>query len=212
MYLPLTQYLIHRGYAVLAPNVRGSGGYGLEYRKLDDKMLRMDSVADMTHAGLWLQASGAVDPKRIAAMGASYGGFGALATAADRPALWAAVVCIAGVTNFITFLENTGPYRRAEREAEYGSLEEDREFLLQISPIHQVDRIICPILLMHGVNDPRVPIEGTEEYADALRRLGRDVILIRYPDEGHGLTKLHNQLDAYSRIADFLDTVFGKIE
>jgi dipeptidyl aminopeptidase/acylaminoacyl peptidase len=211
IYLPLTQYLVHRGYAVLAPNYRGSGGYGLAYRQLDDGRRRMDSVTDITYGGQWLREQGGVDPARIAAMGASYGGFAALATAAQQPDLWAAVVSIAGITSFITFLENTGAYRRAEREAEYGTIEENRDFLIGISPVTQIDRIRCPVLLMHGANDPRVPLEGTESFADDLRRRGNEVALIRFEDEGHGLTKLHNQVKAYSAIADFLDRVFGNI-
>ena len=137
---PVVQYLVARGYAVLEPNVRGSTGYGYEYQSLDDVRLRMDSVADLQHAVFWLRESGIADPKRIAVMGGSYGGFMVLAAITTYPDLWAAAVDIVGIANFVTFLENTGPWRRKLREAEYGSLEQDREFLEQISPIHRVDR------------------------------------------------------------------------
>src|SRR5260370_26355589 len=104
----------------------------------------MDSVADLQHAVFWLGESGIADPKRIAVMGGSYGGFMVLSAITTYPDLWAAAVDIVGIANFVTFLENTGPWRRKLREAEYGSLEHDSELLGQISPIPYVDRITAP--------------------------------------------------------------------
>ena len=131
---------------MLAPNVRGSTGYGYTYQSLDDVRLRMDSVADLRHAVRWLREQGIADPRRIAVMGGSYGGFMVLAALTTYPDLWAAGVDIVGIANFVTFLENTGPWRRKLREAEYGSLEHDRDFLEAISPIHHVDRITAAAL------------------------------------------------------------------
>ncbi len=202
---PVIQYLVARGYAVLEPNVRVSTGYGYEYQSLDDVRLRMDSVADLQYAVFWLRESGIADPKRLVIMGGSYGGFMVLSAITTYPDLWAAAVDIVGVANFVTFLENTGPWRRKLRETEYGSLEHDREFLEQISPIHQVDRIVAPLFVVHGANDPRVPIGEAEQIVSALRLRKVPVEYLRFEDEGHGLAKRANRLIAYPAIARFLD-------
>jgi dipeptidyl aminopeptidase/acylaminoacyl peptidase len=206
----VTQYLVSRGYGVLATNVRGSTGYGYEYQSLDDVRKRMDSVADLQYAALWLRESGIGDPTRIAVMGGSYGGFMVLSAITTYPDLWAAAVDIVGIANFVTFLENTGPWRRKLREAEYGSLENDREFLEQISPIHHVDKITAPLFVVHGANDPRVPVGEAEQVAGALRSRGVPVEYLRFEDEGHGLVKRANKLVAYPAIARFLDQHLGK--
>jgi dipeptidyl aminopeptidase/acylaminoacyl peptidase len=201
----VVQYLVGRGYGVLAPNVRGSTGYGYTYQSLDDVHLRMDSVADLRHAALWLRERRIADPERIAVMGGSYGGFMVLAAVTTYPDLWAAGVDIVGIANFVTFLENTGPWRRRLRESEYGSLERDRTFLEQISPIRYVDRITAPMFVMHGANDPRVPVGEAEQIVAALRIRGVPVEYMRFEDEGHGLIKRANRLLAYPAIARFLD-------
>jgi len=201
---PVVQYLVSAGFSVLAPNVRGSSGYGREYMHLDDVRKRMDSVADLAHAAYWLRDSGRADPKRIAVYGGSYGGFMVLAALTTYPDLWAAGVDLVGISNFVTFLENTGPWRRHLREAEYGSLENDRDFLTEISPIHKVDRIRAPLLVIHGANDPRVPIGETEQMVQALRNLGRTVEFLRLEDEGHQIAKLKNKLVAFPMAVDFL--------
>ena len=209
LFNPITQYLVSRGYGVLAPNVRGSSGYGIEYQRLDDVRLRMDSVADLQHAVFWLRQSGVADPLRIAVMGGSYGGFMVLSSITTYPDLWAAAVDIVGIANFVTFLENTGPWRRKLREAEYGSLENDREFLEQISPIHHVERITAPLFVVHGANDPRVPVGEAEQIVSALRKRHVPVEYLRFEDEGHGLVKRVNRLIAYPSIARFLDEHLG---
>jgi len=201
---PIVQCLVASGFAVLAPNVRGSSGYGRTYIHLDDVRKRMDSVADLAHAVYWLRDSGRADPHRIAVYGGSYGGFMVLSALTTYPDLWAAGVDLVGISNFVTFLENTGPWRRHLREAEYGSLENDREFLEAISPINKVDRIRAPLLVIHGANDPRVPIGETEQMVARLRALGRTVEFLRLEDEGHQIAKLKNKLQAYPMAADFL--------
>jgi dipeptidyl aminopeptidase/acylaminoacyl peptidase len=205
LFNPVAQYFVGRGYGVLSPNVRGSTGYGYEYQSLDDVQLRMDSVKDLQHAALWLRESGIADPQRIVVMGGSYGGFMVLSAITTYPDLWAAAVDIVGIANFVTFLENTGPWRRKLREAEYGSLENDRKFLTQISPIHHADRITAPLFVVHGANDPRVPIGETEQIVGALRARHVPVEYLRFEDEGHGLVKRTNRLVAYPAIARFLD-------
>ncbi len=203
---PVIQYLAANGYAVLAPNVRGSSGYGYEYQSLDDVRLRMDSVADLAAAVRWLSAKGIADPQRIAVMGGSYGGFMTLAAVTTYPDLWAAGVDIVGIANFVTFLENTGPWRRKLREPEYGSLENDRDFLEAISPIHHVDAITAALFVVHGANDPRVPVGEAEQIVAALQARNVPVEYLRFEDEGHGLIKRANRVKAYPEIARFLDT------
>ncbi|HEV8190910.1 MAG TPA: S9 family peptidase [Ktedonobacterales bacterium] len=199
------QYLAASGYAVLAPNVRGSSGYGYAYQRLDDVRLRMDSVADLAAAVRWLGDQGIADPRRIAVMGGSYGGFMTLAALTTYPDLWAAGVDIVGIANFVTFLENTGPWRRKLREPEYGSLENDREFLEAISPIRNVDAITAALFVVHGANDPRVPVGEAEQIVAALHARGVPVEYLRFEDEGHGLIKRANRVKAYPEIARFLD-------
>jgi dipeptidyl aminopeptidase/acylaminoacyl peptidase len=113
-------------------------------------------------------------------------------------------VDLVGIANFVTFLENTGPWRRHLREAEYGSLERDRDFLEEISPIKKVDCIRAPLFVIHGANDPRVPIGEAEQMVGHLRSLGRTVEFLRLEDEGHQIAKLKNKLVAYPQAIDFL--------
>ncbi len=201
----LTQYLLSRGYAVFEPNVRGSTGYGTAYTRLDDVEKRMDAVRDI-EAGLdWLAARPAVDSDRVVAKGGSYGGFVVLAAMTEFPERWAAGVDSVGIANFVTFLENTGPWRRKLREAEYGSLAEDRAFLEAISPINTIENIEAPLFVLHGANDPRVPVGEAEQIAKRAREQGVPVEKLIFEDEGHGISKLENRIDAYTRVVGFLD-------
>jgi dipeptidyl aminopeptidase/acylaminoacyl peptidase len=202
---PIFQFFVQAGYAILAPNVRGSSGHGTAYMDLDNTTRRMDSVKDLAYAAYWLRDEKKADPKRLAVYGGSYGGFMVLAAVTNYPDLWAAGIDVVGIANFVTFLEKTGAYRRAHREAEYGNLREHREFLQQISPINHVDKIRCPLLVIHGANDPRVPVGEAEQIVAALKKRGIPVEYLRYPDEGHGLARLRNRLDAYPKMVAFLD-------
>lgn len=203
------QYLLARGYAVLAPNVRGSSGYGKRYMGLDDVHKRMDSVADLKAAVEWLHQSRFVDKNKIVVWGGSYGGFMVLSAITTYPELWAAGVDIVGIANMVTFLENTSSYRRKLREVEYGSLETDREFLASVSPIHKIDRITAPLIVLHGARDPRVPVGEAEQIVASLRQRQHPVDYLRFEDEGHGITKLKNKLVAFPAIADFLEKHLG---
>lgn len=202
---PIFQFFLDRGYAILAPNVRGSSGYGTAFMNLDNTTKRMDSVKDLAHAAFWLRDEKKGDPKRLAVFGGSYGGFMVLAQVTHYPELWAAGIDVVGIANWVTFLEKTGAYRRAHREAEYGNLREHREFLEKISPINHVDKIKCPMMVIHGANDPRVPVGEAEQIVAALKKRSIPVEYLRYEDEGHGLAKLKNRLDAYPKMVAFLD-------
>lgn len=201
----LYQYYLSRGYAVLATNVRGSTGYGKTFSHLDDVEKREDSVKDLAYAVEWLKTSGGADPKKIAVMGGSYGGYMTLAAITLYPDLWAAAVNTVGIVNWETFLKNTSGYRRRQREVEYGRLDKDIDFLRAISPIKKIDRIKCPLFVIHGKNDPRVPYTEAEQIVKALKDRGAIVEYKLYDDEGHGISKLKNRLDLYPMVADFLD-------
>jgi dipeptidyl aminopeptidase/acylaminoacyl peptidase len=142
-------------------------------------------------------------------MGGSYGGFMVLAALTQYPELWSAGVDIVGIANLVTFLENTGSYRRSLREPEYGSLERDRAFLESISPIHKAGDITAPLMVIHGKNDPRVPVGEAEQIVDRVKKNGGTVDYLLYEDEGHGLARLENRLDAYPKIAAFLERHVG---
>ena len=199
------QYFVANGFAVFEPNVRGSAGYGKAYSHLDDKRNRMDSVADVEAAVEWLRDHPAVDPDRIVAMGGSYGGFMVLAALTEYPNLWAAGVDIVGIANFVTFLENTGEWRRELREAEYGSLDDDREFLESISPSNNIEKIRAPLFVLHGENDPRVPVGEAHQIVEKAREQGVPVRELVFDDEGHGFSKLENRVAAYGQIVEFLE-------
>lgn len=205
----LAQYLVHNGFAVLGPNVRGSTGYGKSYRQLDDVEKRLDSVADLAHAAQWLKQQPDINPEQIIVYGGSYGGFMVLAALTHHPDLWAAGVNIVGISNFVTFLENTSDYRRAHREAEYGSLAHDREFLESIAPINHLDNLKVPLMVIHGANDPRVPLSEAEQLVAALQERGVPVEFLVFDDEGHGIVKLKNKLNLYPAVIAFLEKVLA---
>jgi dipeptidyl aminopeptidase/acylaminoacyl peptidase len=205
----IAQYLVARGFAVLFPNVRGSSGYGKTFVTLDDIEKRMDSVADIKAAVDWLVANGDADPHRIAVYGGSYGGFMVLSCLTTYPELFAAGVDIVGPSSLVTFLKNTSSYRRKLREAEYGSLEHDLELLERISPINHIQNLRAPLFIVHGANDPRTPLGEAQQVHDALQSRGSPVELLVYHDEGHGLAKLENRLDAYPKIVAFLEKHLG---
>ena len=205
---PVVQALAAQGHTVLVPNVRGSVGYGKRWYSLDDVERRLDSVADLAAIHDFLPSLD-LDPARSALWGGSYGGYMVLAGVAFQPDRWAAGVDIVGISSLVTFLENTSPYRRAHREREYGSLERNREFLESASPLNRISDVRAPLFVIHGRNDPRVPLSEAEQVAAAVRENGVDVELVVYDDEGHGLAKRVNRLDAYPRAIDFLERVLG---
>ncbi|MGI8665456.1 MAG: S9 family peptidase [Jatrophihabitans sp.] len=200
---PVAAAIALAGHTVVLPNVRGSAGYGRRWLGLDDVAKRLDSVADLVAVRDWLPSIG-VDPDRVALYGGSYGGYMVLAGLAFYPQLWAAGVDIVGVSSLVTFLRNTSPYRRAYREREYGRLAEDLQVLEAASPLPIIDRIRAPVLVIHGANDPRVPLSEAEQVVAAVRASGAECPLLVYPDEGHGLAKRANQLDAYPKALAFL--------
>lgn len=202
-YDPFIVRLVADGIAVVAPNVRGSAGWGRRFVSLDDRRLRLNSVRDLTavHGSL---AERGVDAGRVAVIGGSYGGYMTLAALAFYPALWAAGIATVGISSLVTFLENTSPYRRRIREVEYGFLDTDRDFLIEASPMTHADAIRAPLMLVHGANDPRVPVGEARQLHASLVARGVPSELLIYDDEGHGLAKRANRLDAAPRMLAFL--------
>ncbi len=210
MWIPLVQYLVGHGFAVVQPNVRGSTGYGKRFEHLDDGRRRLDTVRDVAALHDLLSADTRFAADQTVLYGGSYGGYMVLACLAFEPERWAGGVAVVPISSLVTFLRNTSEYRRAFREREYGSLEDDLEFLVEASPITHVDRIRAPLLLIHGANDPRVPLGEAEQIHAALGERGIRSELLVYHDEGHGLQKLSNRLDAYPRAVAFMEEILGR--
>jgi dipeptidyl aminopeptidase/acylaminoacyl peptidase len=198
------QYFAANGFGVMAPNVRGSSGYGKAFLEADNYKNREKSVKDGIWAAKYLIDQGYTDKKMVAAWGGSYGGFMTMATITEAPEIFGAACNVVGIVNFQTFLEKTKDYRRKLREAEYGPLS-DPEFLKSVSPIYKADRIDMPLMIAHGLNDPRVPINEAMQIAVALKKRGVDVEELYFPDEGHGFAKEENRLLYYKELAKFFD-------
>jgi dipeptidyl aminopeptidase/acylaminoacyl peptidase len=198
-YLPLAHLLNAIGVNLFLPNVRGSTGYGIRFQSLDDKTLRWDSVKDGCEAARHLKQGGIATT--TAAMGGSYGGFMTLAALVEDPDLWNAGVDVVGIADWHTFFRNMPPWRGVLRINEYGDPDgPEAEFLRRISPVHRAGAIKAPLLVIHGRNDPRVPVGESIQIAAAVRNSE----LLVFEDEGHGIATLANQVTANRRILEFL--------
>ncbi|HEX8119542.1 MAG TPA: S9 family peptidase [Pyrinomonadaceae bacterium] len=208
----VTQYLVARGYAVLDLNFRGSTGFGKKYARLDNGRLRPNAVRDMGAAVDWLKRSGhPVDASKTAVMGGSYGGYMTYAALALLPEKFAAGVSFVGVSNWVTALEGASPELKASDRIEYGNIDDpaDREFFKELSPITHVRNVRAPVLVSHGANDPRDPVTESDQFVRAIRERGGEVEYLRWPDEGHSFRKLSNRVNAYRRVARFLERTLG---
>ena len=190
-----TQRMLAAGFAVVVPNVRGSSGYGRTYVSLDNGFLREDSVKDIGAVLDWIAARpDTYDAGNVGVSGGSYGGYMVLAALTHYPERIKAGVDLVGISNFVTFLENTKAYRRDLRRVEYGDERDPkmREFQERISPTNNVDRIASALFVAHGANDPRVPVGEAEQIIEAVRANGNDVWSMIAMDEGHGFRKRAN--------------------
>jgi dipeptidyl aminopeptidase/acylaminoacyl peptidase len=204
---PWIQFVVNElGFAVVAPNIRGSSGYGKTYLALDNGMLRDDVVKDMGALIVWLGSQSAFDGKHVVVAGASYGGYLALAALANYSDRLIGGVDMAGIADFISFLTNTAPYRQNLRRAEYGDERDPdmRAYLRRISPLTNADRMSRPLLVVHGKNDPRVPLSEAEQIVNRLRSRGGEVWYLQAKDEGHGFRKKPNRDAYYITFAQFL--------
>jgi len=190
------QYLVNEmGIAVLTPNVRGSSGYGKTYLKLDNEYKREESVQDIGKLIDWINDQPELDASRIAVYGGSYGGYMVLASMVHFNDKIKCGVDIVGISNFVSFLENTQDYRRDLRRVEYGDERdpEMREYLEKIAPLNNVNKINKPLFVVQGLNDPRVPVTEAEQIVKAVRENGRSVWYLLAKDEGHGFQKKLNR-------------------
>lgn len=202
---PIYQYYVSRGYAVLAPNIRGSRGYGKTYLNLDNGAKRWDALRDLNAAVDWIAAQPTLDGKKVAIAGGSYGGFAVLAMLVHYPDRFAAGVDTVGISDLKTFLANTSAYRRANRMAEYGDPAKDSDFMEAISPAGHVEKIAAPLMVVAGKNDPRVPYTEAEQIVAKVKAKGGVVEYLLFPDEGHGVAKLPNRIKYYEAVVAFLD-------
>jgi dipeptidyl aminopeptidase/acylaminoacyl peptidase len=193
-------WLDRLGAAVIRPNVRGSAGYGKHYMSLDNGFKREDSVKDIGTLLDWIATQPDLDENRVAVFGGSYGGYMVLASAVHFSDRLAAAVDVVGISNFVTFLENTQAYRRDSRRAEYGDERDPamREHLQKISPLTNVEKINVPMLVVQGQNDPRVPVTEAIQIVDALREHGQPVWYMNALNEGHGYARKENR-DVYQQ-------------
>jgi dipeptidyl aminopeptidase/acylaminoacyl peptidase len=207
VFISIFQYLVRElGITVIAPNVRGSTGYGRSFHQLDNGRLREDSVKDVGALLDWIEQQPDLDAKRVGIYGGSYGGYmvlGSLAMYGDR---FKAGIDVVGIASFVTFLENTGDFRRQLRRNEYGdeSNPEMRDFLEQISPLNKAEQIKAALCVTHGKNDPRVPYTEAEQIVEKLRSLGRPAWYGLALNEGHGFSKKENRDLAREIYAAFL--------
>jgi len=188
------------GVAVVVPNVRGSSGYGKTWLSLDNGFKREDSVKDIGALLDWIQTQDDLDQTRVALRGGSYGGYMVLASAVHYSNRLKAVIDVVGISNFVTFLQNTKDYRRDLRRVEYGDERDPvmRKHLQEISPLNHVDKIDVPLLVVQGQNDPRVPVTEAEQIVKAMSDKGQPVWYMNALNEGHGFRKKENR-DVYQR-------------
>lgn len=190
------QYWVNElGVAVIAPNVRGSAGYGNDFIALDNGERREDSVRDIGALLDWIETQDSLDEDRVIVYGGSYGGYMVLASMTNYNDRLAGAVDIVGISNFASFLENTSGYRRDLRRAEYGDERdpEMRAVFERISPLNNINRVNKPIFVIHGYNDPRVPVSEAEQIYAAVRRNGGEAWLMIAMNEGHGFARRENQ-------------------
>lgn len=203
-YAGMYQYLLSQGIGVLAPNIRGSSGFGKSYTKLILHDWGGDELKDIEHAWKYLLKLSWVDPRRIAIAGGSFGGFAALSAVTRIPQAWRAAVDIFGPSNLVTFAKAVPPHWKRMMAEWLGDPDKERKFLLERSPMTYVKNVRSPMLIIQGANDPRVVKKESDQFVEKLKSLGREVDYMVLPDEGHGFTKQKNEFAAYKRITDFL--------
>lgn len=202
------QYLLNElGVAIVAPNVRGSAGYGKSWLKLDNAELREDSVKDIGALLDWLKTRDDLDADRVIVYGGSYGGYMVLASMVHFDDRLLGGIDVVGISNFVTFLKNTQDYRRDLRRVEYGDERdpEMHEFLQRISPNNRADEINKPLLVVQGANDPRVPLSESEQMVKTIRENGGEVWYLMAKDEGHGFRKLENREAYLATVSMFIE-------
>ena len=198
------QYAANQGYMVLAPNYRGGTGYGKEFEEANLFDMGGGDLQDVLAGVDWIKQTGHLDPKKIAVMGGSYGGYLSMMAVTKAPDVWAAGVPIVPFVNWFTEIENEDPVLQQSDLATMGDPVKNKALYEERSPINFIDQIKAPLLLLAGGHDPRCPKSETQQVVDAIKKRGGTVDAKVYENEGHGFARVENQIDAYKRVADFL--------
>ncbi len=203
------QGLVAEGIGVLAPNVRGSSGFGKKFVNLDNGELRFEGIKDIKDCVDYLVQSGLADPKKIGITGGSYGGYMTMVGVTFYPELFAAGVDLFGMVNFATFFEHTEPWMAAISTIEYGDPKTQADLLQRLSPLGKLDQIKAAMMVQHGANDTNVPVVEAEQIVENLRRRGVPVEYIKFPDEGHGWRKVPNRIRSTVELVKFFAAHLG---
>jgi len=205
----LIQYLVNHGYAVLAVNNRGSSGYGKTFYQLDDVNHGDKDLKDCVEGKNWLTQQGEIDAEKIGIIGGSYGGYMTMAALTYTPEEFAVGVNLFGVTNWIRTLRSIPPWWESFKDALYKELGDpnsaDSVRLKKISPLFHTDKVTKPLIVLQGSRDPRVLQVESDEIVAGVRKNGVPVEYVLFEDEGHGFVKKENQIEAYSKVLEFLD-------
>jgi len=199
------QYVVNQGYIVIAPNYRGSTGYGKEFQQANLFDMGGGDLQDVLAGADWIKRTGYVDPKKLIVMGGSYGGYLTMMAVTKAPDVWAAAAPIVPFVNWFTEIANEDPVLQQSDMATMGDPGKNKDLFRDRSPIFFADQIKAPLLLLAGGNDPRCPKEEAQQVLDAIKKRGGVVELKVYANEGHGFSRVENQIDAYRRVADFLN-------
>lgn len=210
-YHEIFAHLVNNGIAVLAPNVRGSGGFGRTFVHADDKEKRFAAIDDVADCVRFLVDNKLADPRRIACAGWSYGGYLTLAALTFHSDLFAAGVSICGMSDLSTFYRNTEPWIADAAFPEYGHPVNDRELLDRLSPLQRVDALTAPLLVVHGAHDTNVPVGESEQIVEALRNAGRDVRYLLFDDDGHSISKRENRAVLAEAMSEWLRKAFAAV-
>jgi len=204
---PITNLYTERGFVYVAPNVRGSDGYGKKWLHADDGVKRLQVITDIRDAADFIKKNWGKNGQvpKVGITGGSYGGYSTLVGASMFSDSYDAAAAVVGMSNLITFIQNTAPYRRALRANEYGDPAKDRDFMLKLSPISYVNKVTKPLLILQGATDPRVPAGEALQFFETVRAQTPADKLVLFPDEGHGVAKRPNVVLAQSYIIDFFE-------
>jgi dipeptidyl aminopeptidase/acylaminoacyl peptidase len=197
--------LASRGYVCIAPNVRGSTGYGMEFQRANYKDLGNGDLQDEVYAAKFLAATGFVDARKIGITGGSYGGYMAMIAIGRTPDVWAAAVELYGITDWLTEQQHEEPTLQQYDQSLLGDPVKDRKSYEDASPIKYFKNAKAPLLVLQGSNDIRDPSEEAEQAVTLLKQAGKVVDAHYYPDEGHGFAKRENQIDALKRTVEWFD-------
>jgi dipeptidyl aminopeptidase/acylaminoacyl peptidase len=204
------RFMVAQGYAVVEPNIRGSTGFGRAYELADNREKRGDALKDMESVNTWVKAQTWADKDRVIIYGGSYGGYMTLLALSRQPTLWRAGVDLVGIANLVSFLQSTSGDIRAAFVDEFGDLDKDRALLEEWSPIKNVDKIVSPLFVYQGQNDPRVPRPESDLIVSALRGRNVPVEYMVVANEGHSLDRRESRLAFMSRVVRFLADQTGK--